>query len=323
MGNQELPGSILAAEEVNRAWSRIVEHIEETTLILIEGLALKCEHRQQTGSFKLRGALNKVLTLDEGAMKRGVICASAGNHGLGVAYAAALRDMRCTVVVPGDAPEVKRDSIADYGAKVIEVDGGYGEAESAGMELAESSGAVWISPYNDREVIAGQATLGLELANQMDELGMPDDTSVWIPVSGGGLVCGVGFALKHRRPDTHVIGVQTEAAPYMYAHFHDESFERSAEEPTLADGLAGPVEEGSITLTWIRSAADDIRTVSEDQIEQAMCWLLKRGVVVEPSAAVPLAAACRSPRAGANVVVLSGGNVDRSVLTGINEKCPE
>lgn len=315
--------SILHEERIKRAWSRIREYVETTPLLTIEGLALKCEHRQRTGSFKLRGALNKVYALQEEGLQRGVVCASAGNHGQGVAFAAALRATRCTVFVPAEAPKVKREAIADYGAEVIEVEGGYGVAEAAGLELADRSDAVWISPYNDRDVIAGQATLGLELAGQMDEAGLPPNSRVFIPVSGGGLICGVGFAVKHVLPDTEVIGVQPEAAPYMYRHFRGETFEPEDEEPTLADGLAGPVEAGSITLAWIRRVADDILTVTEREIELAMCWLSERGLSVEPSAAVPLAAALRASRDPFAVIVLSGGNVDPSVLAAIQEKCPE
>lgn len=311
----------LTEREIRMALQRIGAEIEATPLTASGAVHLKHEHKQRTGSFKIRGALNKVFGLEGQDLDREIICASAGNHGQGVALAASLRGMRCTVVVPAQAPTVKLDAIRAHGAELVPVEGGYGEAEQHGLALAEARSAIWISPYNDRAVIAGQSTLGWELADQMDEMALPAAAKVYVPVSGGGLACGVGLALKLKRPQVHVVGVQTAAAPYMHAFFTGGSFDPAREKSTIADGLAGPVEAGSITFECLGQAVDAMETVSEGEIEDAMCWLLERGIEVEPSAAVPLAAA-RAAEPGRHVVILSGGNIDAALLEQIVKRCP-
>lgn len=301
--------SILAARR------RIKGLVVETPLVSWDdGLWLKCENAQVTGSFKLRGALNKILQLTSGELATGVVAASAGNHGQGVAYAARLVGARATIVVPDDAVRRKIAAIRGLGAEVVEVPGGYGAAEAAGRRMAVERGAVWVSPYNDPDIIAGQGTIGLEL---LEQVGVAADVDVFVPVSGGGLVSGIGLALlSHERRFT-VFGVQAEHAPYMHAYVHGQDPSRVVEKPTLADGLSGPIEEGSLTLELARDVMREVWLVSEAEIIEALryTWLEHR-LSMEPSSAVALAAARR--RAGdtssTRVVVVSGGNVAPETL---------
>ncbi|HET7011334.1 MAG TPA: threonine/serine dehydratase [Anaerolineales bacterium] len=281
------------------------------------GVWLKCENAQVTGSFKLRGALNKVLSLSEAERRRGVLAASAGNHGQGVAFAARLMGAQATIVVPDDAVRRKVEAIRRLGADVIEVPGGYGAAESHARELSDRRGAVWISPYNDERVIAGQGTIGLEIREQLP--GTAGRTvEVLVPVSGGGLVSGIGLALEGRQ-GYRVVGVQPESAPYMRAAFRGEDPAAVVELPTIADALSGPYEVGSITEHLVRRVVADMWLVSEAEILEACrsAWV-EHGLPMEPSSAVALAAAARpAARNIERLVVVSGGNVDPKWLEGL------
>jgi threonine dehydratase len=300
------------------AHGRIRGHIRETELIRVEesALFLKCEHRQVTGSFKARGALNRLLGLSADERRRGVVAASAGNHGLGIAYAAQVVETHATVVVPDAAVKAKVEGIRRLGAEVVQVPGGFGAAEAFGLSLAKSSHAVWVSAYNDLAVIEGQGTIGLEIAEQWPKLGLAAEAPrVYVPVSGGGLICGLGLALKGALPGARIIGVQTSAAPYMAVFYAGGDPEQVAETSTLADGLSGPVEPGSVTFDLIRKAADEVRVVDEGSIEEALkaAWQIL-GEIVEPSAAVPLAAALADRGEDSRLVVLSGGNASEAVI---------
>jgi len=294
------------------AASRINSKIRNTPLVEIgaNGLLLKCEQDQVTGSFKVRGALNKILQLTPEEISRGIVAASAGNHGLGVAYAAREAGAQAIIVVPDDAVKTKVDGIRALGCEVILVSGGFGAAEAKGRALASERNAIWVSPYNDRQVIEGQGTLGLEVDRQIRERsGEAGDWDVYVPVSGGGLACGVGLALKGRG-DYRVIGVQTEAAPYMSVFLSGGDVDDVMEKTTLADGLAGPVERGSMTFDLLPRAVDEIRLVSESEMIKTLEFAQSRlGLMVEPSAAVALAAALRADDGRQRVVILSGGNI--------------
>lgn len=296
---------------VEAAGDRLRGRIEVTPLLkdAHRGLWLKCEYAQITGSFKLRGALNRCLQLTESERERGVVAASAGNHGQGVAYAARDLKMRAQIVVPAGAVARKIEAIRALGAEVIPAEGGYAAAEAHGQSLAREQGAVWISPYNDAQVVAGQGTLGLEIEAQAERLLQAGGLEVYVPVGGGGLAAGIGMALDAWRPGLHVVGVLPEHSPYLHAFFHRGSMNEVVEKATLADGLAGAVEADSITLPLVRQYVDDMRLVTEDEIVQALRWAYARGHTIEPSAAVALAGALR-PGAERRLVVLSGGNVD-------------
>jgi len=300
---------------ITAARRRIQGLVVETPLVSWgDGLWLKCENAQVTGSFKLRGALNKILQLTAHELASGVVAASAGNHGQGVAYAARLVGARATIVVPDDAVRRKIAAIRGLGAEVVEVPGGYGAAEAAGRSMAMERGAVWVSPYNDPDVIAGQGTIGLEL---LEQVGEPADVEVFVPVSGGGLVSGIGLALRADRRRFTVFGAQAEHAPFMHAYVHGQDPLLVVEKPTLADGLSGPIEEGSVTLELARDVMRDVWLASEAEIIEALryAWLEHR-LGMEPSSAVALAAARRHGRNAPTirVVVVSGGNVAPETL---------
>jgi len=296
---------------VEAAALRLRGHIRLSPLVLDSesGTWLKCENEQITGSFKLRGALNRALQLTLEERKRGLVAASAGNHGQGVAYAARLLETRATIVVPTGAVGRKIEAIRALGAEVIAVDGGYAAAEAEGWRWAHAHDAVWISPYNDTQVVAGQGTIGLEIEAQWETWRAPGGAEVFVPVGGGGLISGIGAALATLRPKVRVIGVLPERSAYLHAYFHSGSMTQVVEQPTLADGLAGAVEVDSITLPLVRALVDDMILVSEDEIRGALSWAWHRGQVIEPSAAVALAGALRS-QGRARLAILSGGNVD-------------
>ncbi len=272
------------------------------------GWLLKWENRQITGSFKLRGAMNKVLSLPPGDVEAGLVCASAGNHGQGVAVAGQAVGSRVVVFASENAVPSKVAAMQALGAEVTLVKGGYEAAEAAGKEFARQSGMVWVSPYNDVQVICGQASLGYEVLEQMagrmlDEL--------YLPVGGGGLAVGVGTVMKNFSPTTRVIGVQSEASAYMHQFFQHGSQAGVVEGESLADGLAGAVEEGSVTLELIRQNVDEMVLVTEEEISRAIAFAWRRyGERIEGSAAVALAAARRIHQPGQLAAVLiSGGNI--------------
>jgi threonine dehydratase len=302
--------------QVRAAQVRIGPHIRRTALRAcgVKGLFLKCENRQVTGSFKVRGALNCVLSLEDAEAESGVVATSAGNHGMGIAFAARLRGCRATIVVPHDAVQKKIDGIRALGAVVEQVDGGYAAAEVEGIRLARERGAVWVSPYNDPVVIAGQGTIGVELSEDLAPADRGAQCRVYVPVGGGGMVSGIGVALKSSLREVRVIGVQPANSSYLHEFFLGRDPANVVESPTLADGLSGPVEAGSITYDLVGDVVDEMQLVSEREIEQAMVWADDAGEIVEPSAAVALAAGLRDHQGTIRLVVLSGGNVDDELL---------
>lgn len=268
----------------------------------------KWENHQTTGSFKLRGAMNKILALTSYELERGLAAASAGNHGQGVALAAQAVGAHVTVFASEHAVPNKLAAMRALGAEVRLVPGGYSEAEAAGLRFSQESGATWVSPYNDGLVIAGQATLGVELLD--DRIGR--EVNAWVvPVGGGGLIAGLGAALRRTSPRPRLIGVQSEASAYFHSLFHNGSQAGVVEVDSLADGLSGAVEEGSITIPLVRRSVDDIRLVSEDEISRAIaCAWTRYGERIEGSAAVALAGVLFGHVAERPaLVVVSGGNI--------------
>jgi len=270
---------------------------------------LKLENLQHTRSFKLRGALSKLLTLSEVERARGVVAASAGNHAQGVAYGARMLGLPALIVMPRGTPQVKVKATRAYGVEVLLEGASYDEAEARALALARERGLVYVSPYNDPAVIAGQGTIGLEVAADL-----PSVAQVLVPVGGGGLASGVGLALKRIRPGVRLIGVSSRATPALYNRLKGTSLPQL---PTLAEGLAGEIESGSITIELARRVLDDIILVEEAAIAGTMAWMLREhGWVIEGSAAVGIAAlltgAVRAE--GPTAVVVTGGNVDFEVL---------
>jgi threonine dehydratase len=279
-------------------------------------VALKAENLQRTGSFKLRGALAKIAALGD-ACASGVVTASAGNHAQAVAYAARARGVPCTVFMPEAAPIGKLEAVQDLGADVRMLGATVDEALEAAQAFAEAGPAALVHPFNDPDVVAGQATLGLELLGQV-----PDVARAVVPVGGGGLVSGVAIALKRARPDVEVVGVQVESCAPFPASLEAGRPVGVRSALTIADGIAVK-RPGELTLALIRDWVDEIVVVSEDEVAEAMVFLLERAkLVVEGAGAVGVAALraghLRPPRsAGPTVAVLSGGNVDSGLLSEI------
>lgn len=311
------------------AQERISPHILQTPISFDAGLQVyfKWENRQTSGSFKLRGAYNKILTLQPWELERGIVTASAGNHGLAVALACQRLGAQATIFVSEHAVPVKIQAIQNAGARICAVPGGYSEAEQAGIEFARKSEGTWVSPYNDAQVIAGQGTLGLEIMQELVDL---DDLTWVVPVGGGGLISGIGAALRanikrsHKPPKYRLTGVQSEASSFFHALFHRGTQEGVHEQPSLADGLAGAVEPGALTIPLVRNFVDEIVLVTEEQIARAMAYAWRHyEEIIEGSAATALAAVLYDKiRTRPAVVVISGGNVQPETHQQIIEHFP-
>ncbi|MCW2786505.1 MAG: L-threonine ammonia-lyase [Marmoricola sp.] len=272
---------------------------------------LKCENLQRTGSFKIRGAYVRMARLSEEERARGVVAASAGNHAQGVALAARMLGIKATVFMPEGAPIPKLNATRGYGAEVIFHGAILDEALAHAIEYAEETGAVLIHPFDHVDIVAGQATCGLEIVEQA-----PQAATVLVPTGGGGLIAGVALAIKELRPDVRVVGVQAEGAaayPGSLAAGHPVAL---AAMRTMADGIA-VARPGQVPFDAIERYVDEVVTVSEESISRALVLLLERAkVVVEPAGAVAVAAILDRPEAYATpaVAVLSGGNVDLLLL---------
>lgn len=272
----------------------------------------KWENQQLTGSFKLRGAMNKIAALLPWEREQGLVTASAGNHGQGVAYAAREMGARAVIFASDHAAQVKVEAMRNLGAEVRLVPGGYTEAEIAGLQFARDSGRTWVSPYNDGRVIAGQSTIGLELAEQIQPF---DVQTVVVPVGSGGLISGVALALRACNLKVRVLGVQSEATAVMHAVFNHRSQDSVTEWDSLADGLAGKIEADSITIPLVQQVVDDIILVSEADIAAAIVHAWQNyQQIIEGSAAVTLAALLtgKIPNLPA-ALVISGGNIQPEV----------
>jgi threonine dehydratase len=311
----------ISSEDIARA-ARAGEGIVRRTPVLSSGalsnraggtVALKAENLQRTGAFKLRGALAKLAALGDGCAG-GVITASAGNHAQAVAYAARARGVRCLVYMPEGAPIAKVEAAQALGAEVALVGAAVDETLAAAKERAARDEQIaFVHPFDDLDVIAGQATLGVELLGQVSDL-----ARVIVPVGGGGLVSGVAIALKSQRPEIEVIGVQAAScAPFP------GSLKAGKPVPvqsalTIADGIAVK-RPGAVTLPLIKRWVDDVVAVEEDDVAEAMVFLLERAkLVVEGAGSVGVAALLservKPAAGGTTAVILSGGNVDPGLL---------
>jgi threonine dehydratase len=270
-------------------------------------IALKAENLQRTGSFKIRGAINKIAMLGDAA-KNGVVAGSAGNHAQGLALAAKRFGIKCEIFVPRGASLSKIAATRHYGATVINEGDNLESAVAMAMARAADTGMIFCHPYNDVDVIAGQGTLGLELLEELDDLSL-----VIVPLGGGGLLSGTAVAIKQQRPDVRIIGVQASiCAPFIHG--------TSPNGPilTLADGIAVK-QPGSITKPLIDKWVDEIVEVDEDSIADAVVMLMERSkLLVEGGGAVGLAALLtniiKPPAKGSTCIVLSGGNIDIGII---------
>ncbi len=279
---------------------------------------LKQENLQKTGSFKVRGAYNKIARLMETGTPSAVIASSAGNHAQGVAFAATSLGIKSTIVMPRSTPIAKISATEEYGATVVLHGDCYDDAYQKAMELQAESGAVFIHPFDDEDVIAGQGTIGLELIRDL-----PDVDVVLVPAGGGGLLAGVSCCIKQLAPHVKVIGVQAAEADALVKSFACSSYTCTEKALTIADGIAVK-NPGILTLSYIKEYVDEMVTVSDAEIAAAILLLLERSkLVVEPAGAASLAAALsgRLELEGKKVVcILSGGNIDVSFIHRIVEK---
>ncbi len=279
-------------------------------------LFLKPENQQPIGAFKLRGAYNKIASLSEDERKRGVISYSSGNHAQGVAYAARALGVKAVIVMPNNAPAIKREATAALGAEIVLVGPGGTERQLKAEELAAQHGYIIVPPYNDEKIIAGQGTIGLEILEDL-----PEVEAVFAPVGGGGLISGVAAAIKLTRPEVHVIGVEPELAADAQASLRSGKIVQFPAEQvsrTIADGLRTQ-SVGPLNFEHMQCFVDAIVTVTEDEIQQAMKLLSANpDTVAEPSGAVATAGflfrADQLPKTELNVAIISGGNIEPKML---------
>jgi threonine dehydratase len=307
------PEELRAARELLEGVAVLTPMEESRWLSALAGgpVSLKCENLQRTGSFKIRGAYVRMSRLAPEERENGVVAASAGNHAQGVALAAQMLGIKATVFMPEGAPIPKEKATRGYGADVV-FHGRYLEhALAAAREFAAETGAVLIHPFDHLDIVAGQASCGLEILEQA-----PDLETVMIPTGGGGLLAGVALAVKQARPDVRVVGVQAEGAaafPGSLAAGHPVSLEQMQ---TMADGIAVGLP-GDVTYALVERYVDDVVTVSEESLSQALVALLERAkMVVEPAGAAAVAALLDDPTGyrTPTVAVLSGGNIDPLLL---------
>jgi threonine dehydratase len=317
--------SVVAAD-IARARAAVCDVVRRTPLLASETLsercgapvALKAENLQRTGSFKLRGALNKLAALGAGC-DRGVVAGSAGNHAWALAYAARERGVPCEVFMPSQAPLAKVDGCEALGATVRLVGDSLEECFDAARARSREGGLAFVHPFDDPDVVAGQGTVGLELLDDVDDL-----AKVIVPLGGGGLASGIAIAVKSARPDVEVIGVQAGAcAPFSDSLLRGEPVAVSSA-LTIADGIAVK-RPGELTLGLVERWLDDVVAVGEDEIAEAMVLLMERSkLVVEGAGAVGVAALLGGlvapARGGTTAVVLSGGNVDAGMLAAVTRR---
>ena len=274
---------------------------------------LKTENLQITGSFKVRGAYYKMSKLSEEEKARGVIACSAGNHAQGVALAAQKNGIKAVICLPDGAPISKVEATKSYGAEVCLVEGVYDDAYNKALELRDEMGYTFIHPFNDEDVIAGQGTIALEIAEQIADI-----DAVIVPVGGGGLISGVAYTMKMLNPNVKVYGVQASGAPSMANSLHDGRIETLQSVSTIADGIAVKCP-GNLTYELCRQYVDEIVTVTDDEISAAILALMEQHkLVTEGAGAVSVEAAMfgKVDIAGKKVVcLLSGGNIDVTILS--------
>lgn len=280
---------------------------------------VKWENRQKTGSFKVRGAYNKISKLKSLKEFNSVVASSAGNHAQGVAYGARENNLQATIVMPRSTPIAKVLATENYGAKVELYGDCYDEAHERAIEIQKQTGAEFIEPFNDEDVIAGQGTLGLEIINDLEDI----DTIV-VPVGGGGLLAGIAYTVKSLKPSVRIIGVQASKADALVQSFHAKELIKMNEIFTIADGIAVK-EPGDITFNLIKDYVDDMVTVTDEEIASTIIELIERTKqIVEPAGATSLTALLNNrikDIKGKNVVcLLSGGNIDVSFISKIIEK---
>ncbi len=316
---------IITLKDIQEARKRLAGFSVRTPLVVCQGsspderVRFKAESLQRTGSFKFRGAYNKISSLSESERKKGVIAFSSGNHAQGVACAAQILGVKAVIVMPENAPKIKIEGTRSYGAEVVLYNPLTESREEVASKIQEEHGYVLVPPFNDPFIMAGQGTAGLEIVEDLPEVEL-----VLVPVGGGGLISGVATAIKALQPKARVIGVEPELAADARDSFRSGSIvEITAAQAgrTIADGVRTQ-HIGDLTFDQIKSMVDDIITVSEDEIKDAMRRIVRQvKLVVEPTGALPFAAFLHHrqelPASKLTVCLISGGNVEPSMLAEI------
>jgi len=316
--------SAIGIEDVRAAGARLKGRIHRTPVITSRSfddlcgcsVFLKCENLQRAGAFKIRGALNKLLTLTAGERARGVVGFSSGNHAQSVALAARLTGASAIILMPTDAPALKVAATIGYGAEVVYYDRQTEDREALARDLVAKTGRVLVPPYDDPAIMAGQGTAALELMEDV-----PDLDALLTPVGGGGLMAGCSTVAKALRPAMKIYGVEADTANDTYLSFKEGRRVTIAPPPTIADGIRN-LSPGALTFPINKQNLTDVLLVSDREIEEAVRFLLLRcKVLVEPTGAVPAAAVLTGkpslPKGSRVGIVLSGGNIDPALLAEI------
>ena len=320
--------ALVAVEEIRTA-ARNIEAVAVRTPLLASRIRLpesptprrvwlKCESLQHAGAFKLRGAYNFISSLSGPDRSRGVVTYSSGNHAQGVAWSARELGLEATVVMPVDAPSIKRDAVIRMGGRVEQVGTTTIERRARAEEIVAAQGGVMVPPFDDPTIIAGQGTVGLEILDQLSAA-VPGARPgvVIVPIGGGGLISGVAAAVRRLSPDTRIIGVEPEGAPKMRKSLDAGHPVTLSSIDTIADGLK-PVRPGDLTFAHVEELVDDVVTLTDASIRSAVLWCYGRRLVVEPSGAAAVAGLLsgrvRPSESGETVAVLSGGNLDPALL---------
>ncbi|AKR12930.1 bifunctional threonine ammonia-lyase/L-serine ammonia-lyase TdcB [Bacillus thuringiensis] len=324
MSNEILPlniGNIKNAQKILDGNARKTPLVKSFYLTSKTGgeIYLKLENMQLTGSFKFRGAFNKISQLTNEEKERGVIACSAGNHAQGVALSSHLLGIKSKIVMPTSAPQAKVDATRGYGSEVILYGDTFDDAKAKCEEIIKEIGETYLHPYDDVEVMAGQGTIGLDILDNMWDV----DTVI-VPIGGGGIISGIAVALKSFNPSINIIGVQAENVHGMKASYDAGEIVSHYKAPTIADGCAVKIP-GNLTFEIVKNLVDDIVTVSEEELEVAMKDLLQRGKAVVEGAGALATAALLAGKVdkyvqGKKVVaVISGGNVDLKRISSVCE----
>ena len=321
--------SKVTLKDIKNARETIKDIVKKTDLIesmkmsdfVNANVFYKCENLQKTGSFKVRGACNKIAKLTDEEKKKGVIASSAGNHAQGVALGAKMSGIEATIVMPATAPKAKVEATKGYGAKVVLHGEVYDDAYAKAVEIQKETGATFLHPFDDKDVISGQGTMALEIFEQLDN---KVDT-ILCPIGGGGIISGVAVVAKALNPNVKVIGVQTANIPSMYESKKNGCVTTAFNDVSIADGISVKTP-GNLTFEIVNELVDEIIVVTEDEIKEAMVFLMEnQKLVAEGSGAVTTAGLLSKkymPKADENVVcIISGGNVDMKKVNEIlNDK---
>lgn len=317
----------VSLQDILNAKNNIQKDIKPTEASYSESLrkllgfsvSIKYENTQKTGSFKIRGALNKILSLTEDEKKRGVVASSAGNHAQGVAFSATKLGVKSTIVMPVTAPLIKVQATKEYGANVVQHGEIYDEAYEKALEIEKSSGAIFVHPYQDPKIIAGQGTIGLEILDQA-----PETQAIVVPIGGGGLISGIAIAAKTLNPKIKIFGVQSSQTPGMEHLFHQKApVEYLKRITTIADGIAVKKPSQIMYDSFIKNYVDEVVTVSDDEIAESIVYLMERmKTVAEGAGGAALAALLNKklPAVDHTCVLVCGGNVDLNVISKVLEK---